>query len=73
LFCFVLFFILFLLDIFFSFCVTYFNGLCLSVDIFFIYISNVIPVPGFLSEKHPPPISFPLPLLPNQSTPTSWP
>jgi hypothetical protein len=40
------------------------------LDIFFIYISNVIPFPGFLSENPLSPPS-PLPLLPNLPTPAS--
>jgi hypothetical protein len=43
------------------------------LDIFFIYISNVIPFPGFPSEKHPIPIPSTLPLLTNPPTPASWP
>jgi hypothetical protein len=43
------------------------------LDIFFIYISNVIPFPGFPSKKHPLHIASPLPLLTNPPTPTSWP
>jgi hypothetical protein len=43
----------------------------LLLDIFFIYISNVISFPGFPSEKHPLP--YPLPLLTNPPTPASWP
>ena len=39
------------------------------LDIFFIYISNVICFPGFPSEK---PL-FPIPLLTNPPTPASWP
>jgi hypothetical protein len=42
------------------------------LDIFFIYISSVIPFPGFSSEKHPTPIPSPLPLLTNPPTPNSW-
>ena len=40
------------------------------LDIFFIYISDAIPFPSFLSENplYPPPT-----LLPNPPTPTSWP
>jgi hypothetical protein len=41
------------------------------LDIFFIYISNVIPFPGFPSEKHPAPP--PHPLLTNPPTPAFWP
>ena len=36
------------------------------LDIFFIYISNVIPFPGVPSEN---PLSPPVPLLPNPPTP----
>jgi hypothetical protein len=32
-----------------------FSFLFFLLDIFFIYISNVIPIPGFPSEKHPLP------------------
>jgi hypothetical protein len=41
------------------------------LDIFFIYISNVIPLSGFPSKNplSPPP----LPLVTNPPTPTSWP
>jgi hypothetical protein len=42
------------------------------LNILFIYISNVIPFLGFPSEKHPPPVPSPLPLLTNPPTP-SWP
>jgi hypothetical protein len=45
----------------------------LLLDIFFIYISNVIPFPGFPSKKHPLPISSTLPLLTKPPTPTSGP
>jgi hypothetical protein len=40
------------------------------LDVFFIYISNAIPFPSFLSESplYPPPT-----LLPNPPTPASWP
>ena len=48
-----------------------FFSLSLKLDIFFIYISNVIPFPSFPSEKSP--ILFPLPLLTNLPTPASWP
>jgi hypothetical protein len=41
------------------------------LDIFFIYISNVILLPSFPSEKSP--ILYTLSLLPNPPTPTSWP
>jgi hypothetical protein len=40
------------------------------LDIFFIYISNITPFPGFPSEN---PIPFTLPMLTNQPTPSSWP
>ena len=40
------------------------------LDIFFIYISNVIPFPSFPSEN---PLPSYLPLFPNPPTPTSWP
>jgi hypothetical protein len=43
------------------------------LDIFFIYISNIIPFPGFPSEKHPAPLTSPFPLLTNPPTPTFWP
>jgi hypothetical protein len=44
------------------------------LDIFFIYISNLIPFPDFPFEKHPPPIPSSLPLLTNPPTPAaSWP
>jgi hypothetical protein len=43
-----------------------------QLDIFFIYISNVIPFPGFPSKKHLLPIPSPLPLLTNPPTPASW-
>jgi hypothetical protein len=36
------------------------SPLLFLLDIFFIYISNVTPFPGFPFEKHPPPISSPL-------------
>ena len=45
--------------------------LCFLLDIFFIHISNVIPIPGFPSERHPPPNLFPLSLLTNPLTPNS--
>jgi hypothetical protein len=35
------------------------------LDIFFVYISNFIPFPHFLSEPPPPRIPFPLPLPTN--------
>jgi hypothetical protein len=38
------------------------------LDIFFIYISNVINFPGFPSKEHPPPFFSPLPLLTNPHT-----
>jgi hypothetical protein len=41
-------------------------------DIFYIYVSNVIPFPGFTSEKHPP-LMPPLHMLTNPSTPSFWP
>jgi hypothetical protein len=41
--------------------------------IFLIYSSNILPFPGFPSENHPPPMSFPFPLLTNPPTPASWP
>jgi hypothetical protein len=41
------------------------------LDIFFIYISNVVPFPSFPSEKSP--ILSPIPLLPDPPTPASWP
>jgi hypothetical protein len=41
------------------------------LDIYFIYISNVVPFPAFPSKKNP--ISYPLPLLTNPPTPASWP
>jgi hypothetical protein len=44
--------------------------LLLLLDIFFIYISNVIPFPSFPSEK---PLYPPLPLFTNTPTPASWP
>jgi hypothetical protein len=44
-----------------------------KLDIFFIYISNVIPFPGFPSENPLPLSPFPLPLLTNLPTPASWP
>jgi hypothetical protein len=47
----------------------YFKNVLL--DIFFIYISNVICFPGFLSEKNP--ISYLLSLLTNPPIPASWP
>jgi hypothetical protein len=40
------------------------------LDIFFIYISNTIPIPGFPSEK--PLLPPPLPLLTSPPTPASW-
>jgi hypothetical protein len=40
------------------------------LDTFFIYISNVIPFPGFPSED--PPIPSPIFLLTNPPTPASW-
>ena len=40
------------------------------LDIFFIYISNAIPFPSFLSKI---PYALPLPLLPNPPTPAFWP
>jgi hypothetical protein len=49
----------------------YFSMLTDLLDIFFIYISNVIPFPSFLSKN--PPILSPLPLLSNPPTPASWP
>jgi hypothetical protein len=39
-------------------------------DVFFIYISNVIPFPSFPSKN---PYLFPLPLLPNSPTPIPGP
>ena len=42
------------------------------LDIFFIYISNVITFPGFPSEKHPPHILTPSPAH-QHTTPASWP
>jgi hypothetical protein len=54
----------------------FFNFLLLLLDIFFIYISNVIPFPVFLSESPLSPLSpfhYPLPLLTNLPTPPSWP
>jgi hypothetical protein len=39
----------------------------------YINISTVIHYPGFPSEKHPPLIPSPLPLLTNSPTPASWP
>jgi hypothetical protein len=56
---------------------SYFFNVNFLLDIFFIYISNAIPFPSFLSKSllysplqlpHPPPA-----LLPNLSTPPSWP
>ena len=41
------------------------------LDTFFIYISNVIPFPSFLSKKSP--ILSPLPLLLKPPSPASWP
>jgi hypothetical protein len=46
-------------------------------DIFFIYVSNVIPFPGFPSPfpgfpKGKPLVACPLPLLINPPTPSSW-
>jgi hypothetical protein len=45
------------------------------LDIFFIYISNVIPFPGFLSKKAPPPSpcspTHPL-LIPGPGIPPNW-
>jgi hypothetical protein len=41
------------------------------LDIFFIYISNVIPFPSFPSENPLSPSA--LPLLPNPPLPASWP
>jgi hypothetical protein len=52
----------------FGFCVCLF--VCLFLDIFFIYISNVFPFPDFPSEN---PYPIPLPLLTSKPTPTSWP
>ena len=43
------------------------------LDIFFIYISNVIPFPGFPSKNPLPHTLSPLPLLTNVPTPASWP
>ena len=43
------------------------TSLSLSLDIFFIYISNVNHFPGFLSKN--PPIPSTLPLLTNPPTP----
>jgi hypothetical protein len=43
-----------------------------NLDIFFIYISDVIPFLGFPSEKHPPPFSFSS-LLTTPLTPASRP
>jgi hypothetical protein len=56
-----------------------FYGFCFLLDIFFIYISNVIPFPGFPSEN-PLPIPFPPPpcspthplLLPGPGIPLHW-
>jgi hypothetical protein len=42
------------------------------LDNFFIYISNVIPFPGFASKKHPTPITFPPPLPPAHQPTHSW-
>ena len=45
--------------------------MCVCVlDIYIIYISNVIPFPGFPSEN---PLSHPPALLTNTPIPTSWP
>ena len=43
------------------------------LDIFFIYILNVIPFPSFPSEKHPPPSPPPFPCSPTHPLPKSWP
>jgi hypothetical protein len=43
-----------------------------KLDIFFIYILNFIPFPGFPSDKHLPPITSPVPLLINTPNPSSW-
>jgi hypothetical protein len=45
--------------------------LCLFLDIFFIYISHVIPFPGSPSKNSLPP--FPSPCSPTHSLPASWP
>jgi hypothetical protein len=42
------------------------------LDILFIYISNVIPFPGFPCKNPLSPSPQPLPLLTNLPTPTSW-
>jgi hypothetical protein len=52
-------------------CIMYYGLSLFFKDIFFIYISNVIPFPSLLSEN-PLPFS-PLPLLPNSLTSASWP
>jgi hypothetical protein len=48
--------------------VTLVSSPLLLLDIFFIYILNVIPFPGFPSKKHPPPL---FPLLTNPPIPAS--
>ena len=44
-----------------------------KLNIFCIYISNVITFPGFPSKTHPPPCTTPLLLLTNQLTPLPGP
>jgi hypothetical protein len=43
------------------------------LDIFFIYISNVIPFPGFPSKKHPLLIPSPSPCSPTHALPLPGP
>jgi hypothetical protein len=47
-----------------------YHFLFLLLDIYYIYISNAIPFPRFLSES---PLYTPLALLPYPPTPASWP
>jgi hypothetical protein len=49
---------------------SFFFSLYFLLDIFFIYISNVIPFPNCPSENT---IPSPLPLLTSPPTPASWP
>jgi hypothetical protein len=51
----------------------FFFFLTFLLDIFVIYISNVIPLPGFPSKKYPPHTPSPFPCLPNHPLPLPGP
>jgi hypothetical protein len=51
----------------------FFDLFFILLGIFFYYISNVIPSPGFSSRKSPPLILSPFPLFTKRPTPVSWP